>query len=91
MSELWTPSDERLERDPIAAQHILLPYDPPDLEANGVVLPDDDDAERNELAAAIALAELDDDAPMPEGEEPGGFEDDGDVEDDGADPITADV
>lgn len=91
MTDLWTPSDERLQRDRIAAQHVALPYDPPALEENGIVLPDDTDAERTELAAAIALAELDDDAPVPEGEEPGGCEDDGDVEDDGADPITADV
>lgn len=91
MSDLWTPSDARLEQDSIAAQHIRLPYDPPDLEANGIVLPDDVDDERIELAAAIALAELDDDAPAAEGEEPGGCEDDDDIEDADADPVAADV
>lgn len=89
MSELWTPSDDLLGRDPIAAQHIKLPYDGPELEANGITLPDDLDDEQTELAAAIALAELDDDAPA--GDEPGGCEDDDDVEDTDADPVAADV
>jgi hypothetical protein len=89
MSELWTPSDELLSQDPIAQQKISVPFDPPELAAQGIVLPDIPDDETNELLAALALAELDDDDAA--GDEPGDVDDDHDIEDPGDEPVQADI
>jgi hypothetical protein len=89
MSELWTPSDDLLTQDPIAEQQISVPYEPPDLEAHGIVLPDVTDDETNELLAALALAELDNDDVA--GDEPGDVDDDHDIDDPDNEAVQADV
>jgi hypothetical protein len=89
MSQLWTPSDDLLAQDPIAQQHVSMPFDPPDLAAGGIVLPDVDDDETNELLAALALAELDDDDVA--GDEPGDVDDDHEIDDPDEDPVEADI
>lgn len=76
MSDLWTPSDSLLEADPIAAAKVANPHGPTDLVQAGVVLPDDVDDDALEAAAAVALAELDDDDA--EGDEPGTADDEED-------------
>jgi hypothetical protein len=91
MTDLWTPSDDLLARDPIAERHVELPFDPPELEAQGVALPDLQDEEAIELAAALALAAQEDDDLA--GDEPGEAEDDDEVDDHeaAAEPVAADV
>lgn len=79
MSELWTPSDDVLERDPIAAQKIATPFEPPDLEAHGIKLFDVEDDEANAVAACLVLASLDSDDVM--GDEPGDAVDDDELDD----------
>jgi hypothetical protein len=74
MTDIWTPSDGWLLDDPIAAAKVEHPFDPPNLADAGIVLPDDLDDEACEVAAAVALAELDDDDT--EGDEPGIPDDD---------------
>ena len=86
MPQLWIPSDDLLEHDPIALQKIESPFEPPDLEAHGIKLFDiDDDA--NEAAACIVLASLDDDDSA--ADEPGEADDDDEIDDpaDGEDVI----
>lgn len=89
MTDLWTPSDDLLARDPVAMAHVTDPFDTPDLEAQGVVLPDVEDHEANELLAAVVLAELDDDDVA--GDEPGDVDDDDDVDGDEDEPVAAEV
>jgi hypothetical protein len=71
-------SDDLLAQDPIATAKVAHPYDPPDLEAAGLMLPDlDDDA--NEAAAAVVLAQLAGDEDAITG--PGVVDDDAAVDD----------
>ncbi|MDX6720431.1 MAG: hypothetical protein QOJ63_2685 [Solirubrobacteraceae bacterium] len=79
MTDLWTPSDDLLRQDPIALQKLQTPFDPPDLEAQGIKLFDVEDDAANEAAACIVLASLDDDD-VP-GDEPGESDDDDAIED----------
>jgi hypothetical protein len=79
MSNLWTPSDEMLQRDPIARQKIQSPYDPLDLEAEGIRLFDEEDDDANEAAACLVLASLDDDDTA--ADEPGECDDDEQLDD----------
>lgn len=79
MTEIWTPSDELLIADVIAAQKVAEPYDPPDLEAQGILLPDVVDDEANAAAAALVVASISEDEDD-EGE--GGECDDDDAIDD---------
>jgi hypothetical protein len=78
---IWTPSDDTLQHDPIALQKIKTPFEPPDLDAHGITLfdvdVDDDDA--NAAAACLVLAALDpDDASS---DEPGDCYDDEAIDD----------
>ena len=79
MSELWTPSDDLLECDPIAMQKIATPFDAPDLEAHGIRLFDVEDDEANAVAACLVLASLDSDDVA--GDEPGDADDDDELDD----------
>jgi hypothetical protein len=74
MPQLWIPSDDLLERDPIATQKIATPFEPPDLEAHGIKLFDVDDDEANAAAACVVLASLEPDDVA--GDEPGDADDD---------------
>jgi hypothetical protein len=74
MSNLWTPSDEMLQRDPIAQRMIQSPFEPLDLEAEGIQLFDVEDDDANEAAACLVLASLDDDSTA--ADEPGECDDD---------------
>ena len=79
MPQLWIPSDDLLEHDPIALQKIGSPFDPPDLEAHGIKLFDVEDDDANEAAACLVLASLDGDDVL--GDEPGGADDDDEIDD----------
>jgi hypothetical protein len=79
MPQLWIPSDDLLERDPIAVQKIATPFDPPDLEAHGIKLFDVEDDEANAVAACLVLASLDGDDVA--GDEPGDVHDDDELDD----------
>jgi hypothetical protein len=79
MPELWIPSDDLLERDPIAVQKIATPFDRPDLEAHGIELFDVEDDEANAVAACVVLASLDSDDVA--GDEPGDAADDDELDD----------
>jgi hypothetical protein len=61
MTEIWTPSDDLLKSDPIAELKVVHPFDPPDLAAHGIVLPDTEDDEANAAAAALAIAVISED------------------------------
>jgi hypothetical protein len=90
MSELWTPSDDLLQHDPIARQKLMTPFEPADLEAHGIKLFDTEDDEANEAAACIALATLDSDDSS--GDEPGDCDDDEVLDDpDDDQDVTSDV
>ena len=87
--DLWTPSDELLGLDPIALQKIQAPFEPEDLEAQGILLGDINDDDANEAAACLVLASLDDDVA---GTETGEADDDEDLDDpDDGEAISADV
>lgn len=77
-SAVWPKQDEILLSDPIAAAKVGHPFAPPGMSFNdaGLMLPDDENHDANEAAAAVALAELADQ----DGEEPDG--ETGEVEDD---------
>jgi hypothetical protein len=75
MPQLWIPSDDLLQHDPIALQKIESPFEPPDLEAHGIKLFDVEDDEANAAAACLVLASLDDD---------GGADETGEADDDDA-------
>jgi hypothetical protein len=91
MSELWTPSDDLLRQDPIALQKLRTPFDPPDLEAQGIKLFDVEDHAANEAAACIALASLDD-GDDGDDDEPGEYDDDDAIEDhEDGEGVAADV
>lgn len=60
MPDLWTPSDDLLADDPIAAAKVANPHAAPELTEVGVVLPDGDE-DFNQAHAAVVLAELDGD------------------------------
>jgi hypothetical protein len=79
MPQLWIPSDDLLERDPIAVQKIATPFDAPDLEAHGIKLFDVEDDEANAVAACLVLASLDSDDVA--GDEPGDVADDDELDD----------
>jgi hypothetical protein len=79
MPQLWIPSDDLLEHDPIALQKIESPFAPPDLEAHGIKLFDVEDDDANEAAACLVLASLDDDDVA--GDEPGEADDDDELDD----------
>ena len=80
MTDLWTPSDDLLTRDPIANQQIENPHETPALEQAGLQLPDVENDAANEAAAAWCLAEsAGDDAPV-QGES-GECPDDGEIDD----------
>jgi hypothetical protein len=91
MFDIWSPSDDALQHDPIALQKITTPFEPLDLESHGITLFDigvDDDA--NAAAACLVLAQLDsDDASS---DQPGDCYDD-EALDDPEDPedVTSDV
>jgi len=88
--DLWTPSDELLGLDPIALQKIQAPFEPEDLEAQGILLGDINDDDANEAAACLVLASLDDDDVA--GTETGEADDDEDLDDpDDGEAISADV
>jgi hypothetical protein len=80
MPQLWIPSDDLLEHDPIALQKIESPFEPPDLEAHGIKLFDLEDDDANEAAAALVLASLDNDEATAAGE-PGEADDDDEIDD----------
>lgn len=82
-SGLWVPSDDLLGQDPIAIAKVLAPFDPPDLEGAGVVLPDRDDDTNEVLAAAVLAEEFGDDDARPDGS--GACDDDDEVLDDFSD------
>lgn len=91
-ADLWTPSDELLVTDDIAKVKIENPFEPQDLEAAGIVLPElpvDDDVDA--AAAAIALAELDEEEGAHDEEEldlgAGAADDDEEIEDAGNEPV----
>jgi hypothetical protein len=79
MPQLWIPSDDLLQRDPIAAQKIATPFDRPDLEGQGIELFDVEDDEANAVAACVVLASLDSDDVA--GDEPGDAADDDELDD----------
>ena len=79
MPQLWIPSDDLLEHDPIALQKIESPFDPPDLEAHGIKLFDVEDDDANEAAACLVLASLDGDDVL--ADEPGDADDDDEIDD----------
>jgi hypothetical protein len=79
MPQLWIPSDDLLEHDPIALQKIESPFEPPDLEAHGIKLFDVEDDDANAAAACLVLASLDCDDSA--GDEPGAADDDDDIDD----------
>ena len=79
MPQLWIPSDDLLEHDPIALQKIESPFEPPDLEAHGIKLFDVEDDDANEAAAALVLASLDSDDVA--ADEPGEADDDDEIDD----------
>lgn len=79
MPQLWIPSDDLLEHDPIALQKIESPFEPPDLEAHGIKLFDIEDDDVNEAAAALVLASLDRDDVV--ADEPGEADDDDEIDD----------
>jgi hypothetical protein len=81
MPQLWIPSDDLLEHDPIALQKIESPFDPPDLEAHGIKLFDVADDDANAAAACVVLASLDEDSAV----DISGAADDDDEIDDPAD------
>ena len=87
MPQLWIPSDDLLEHDPIALQKIQSPFDPPDLEAHGIKLFDVEDDDANEAAACLVLASLDSDDSA--ADESGEADDDDEIDDpaDGEDVI----
>jgi hypothetical protein len=90
MADLWIPSDDLLARDPIAQKKVLDPFFPPDLEEEGVVLPDTISEEATEAAAAAALAEAfgtDDERADGSGTSP----DDDEVLDSDSDPVSEDI
>jgi hypothetical protein len=90
MPQLWIPSDDVLEHDPIALQKIASPFDPPDLEAHGIKLVDVDDDDANEAVACLVLASLDSDDVV--GDEPGAADDDEELDDPADDDeVTGDV
>lgn len=59
MTDIWTPSDALLEKDPIARAKVAHPFDAPGLHAPAG---DEDDA-ANAQAAAVVLAEARGDQP----------------------------
>ena len=63
MTELWTPSDDLLFGDGIAKAKIDNPFEPADLEAAGVLLPEAAGDAAVQAAAAVALAEIDESEP----------------------------
>jgi hypothetical protein len=79
MPQLWIPSDDLLDRDPIALQKIASPFAPPDLEAHGIKLFDIEDDEANAVAACLVLASLDSDDVAGDG--PGDADDDDELDD----------
>jgi hypothetical protein len=79
MPQLWIPSDDLLEHDPIALQKIESPFEAPDLEAHGIKLFDVEDDDANAAAACLVLASLDSDDSA--GDEPGAADDDDDIDD----------
>lgn len=90
MNDLWIPSDDLLARDSLAQQKIINPFFPPDLEEEGVVLPDSDSEEATEAAAAAALAEAfgsDDERVDGSGTSP----DDEEILDSEAEPVSEDI
>ena len=90
MSQLWIPSDELLQRDPIAQQKIRTPFEPVDVEAQGIRLFDVEDEAANEAGAWIALASLDDGDLT--GDESGDCDDDEQLDDPAdAEPVTAEI
>lgn len=90
MTDLWTPSDELLLKDPIAAAKVANPHSSPDLSEAGIVLPDGD-AEANEEMASLALAEADGDDTTGQIDS-GAADDDDDIDDPhDADPIGDEV
>jgi hypothetical protein len=90
MSQLWTPSDDLLQRDPIALQKITTPFEAPELEENGIALFDIEDDDANEAAACLVLASLEHDDVA--GDEPGESSDDDDLDDpDDDEDVTPDV
>lgn len=57
-SGLWVPSDDLLREDPIAALKVDSPFEAPELEEHGVLLPDvGGDALADEAASAMVIAE----------------------------------
>lgn len=75
----WPESDDLLGADPIAAEHVMTPHEPPDLAAAGIVLPElHDNEEADVAAAAVTMAELAEDEDA-EGE-PGDCPDDDDID-----------
>lgn len=90
MPQLWIPSDDLIEHDPIALQKVESPLHPPDLEAHGIKLVDVEDDDANEAAACLVLASLDSDDVVTD--EPGDVADDEELEDPSdAEPVTSDV
>jgi hypothetical protein len=87
MTDLWTPSDDLLTKDPIAIQHIATPHIAAGLEQPGLQLPDVEDDAVNAAAAAFNVLQADgDDAPA--AGESGECADDDEVADnDDHDPI----
>lgn len=79
-TDLWTPSDALLDRDPVAVAQVQHPH-PRSALPDAVVLPDVVDSEELSAAAAAVLAELDDDDNVSNGED-GRRADDDDVDPD---------
>jgi len=91
MSELWTPSDELLLADPVAASKVANPFSSPKLAEAGIILPELDEDDNEELAA-LALAELDGDEVLEGAVESGACNDDQEVDDDAdTEPVGEDV
>lgn len=90
MSQVWIPSDKVLQHDPIALQKITTPFEPPDLEAQGIKLFDIEDDDANEAAACLVLAALERDDVA--GDEPGESDDDEQLDDpEDAEQVEGDV
>ena len=91
MTDLWTPSDDLLTKDPIAIQQIANPHEASGLEQAGVHFPDIDDEAANEAAAAFTLAECEGDNAPADGVS-GDCSDDDEIADGGdAERIASDV
>jgi hypothetical protein len=90
MPDVWVPSDELLSGDPVAQQKIVTPFDPPDLSAGGIVLPDlEDDDDKLAAEAALVLAELEDDDVMGRGDP--NVADDDDIADPDDEPVAGEI